>query len=94
VRITLGAIRQVLEGRALVRRTDDPVLPWVRRMSEGIFEAMKAQASRDPVWMERAQAEWEGLMGDLEAQFAEWRAEGHEDFVRRVSLVISRRSPW
>jgi hypothetical protein len=94
LRATLGGVQALLEGRALIRRVDDPVLPWVRRMSESIFEAMKAQASRDPAWMERAQAEWEQLMQELDAQFIEWQAEGHEDYVRRASLVTSKRSPW
>jgi hypothetical protein len=86
----LGEVQRVLAGRAMIRRTDDPVLPWVSRVAEAIFEGMKADLSRDPHWIEAAREGFRMLVEEAQEQARVWKAEDRPDYARRLSIALRR----
>ena len=86
--VTLSGIIQSLSGRAAIVRQGDPVIPWVSRVAQAVFERMKADVDGDEAWIQRADASYNAIVEEAEVTAERWRSEGREDLVRRLSLLL------
>lgn len=84
MRATLGQIENILAGRAQIEHKGDPIIPWVKRTARILMDRM----GNEPGSEDRAERAYTLLLEDAAVQAEEWRGEGRDDLVRRLSVLL------
>ena len=86
--ISLSGVFRSLAGRAAIVRRDDPVIPWVSRVADAVFQRMKADAEGDLERLRLAEEEYSSIVEEASETAERWKEEGRPDLVRRLSLLL------